>query len=127
MNATLAAALASDVAVVALGEENYTEKPGDIDDLSLHTGQLELVRRIALHAPDLPIILLLRRIALHAPDLPIILVLISGRPRLLRGLPQLPSVLAVVHAYVPGPHGGTAIAEVLLGLTNPSGEQSTPS
>mmetsp|Transcript_10558 Transcript_10558/g.26587 ORF Transcript_10558/g.26587 Transcript_10558/m.26587 type:complete len:999 (+) Transcript_10558:243-3239(+) len=105
MNATLAAALASDVAVVALGEENYTEKPGDIDDLSLHTGQLELVRRIALHAPDLPIIL----------------VLISGRPRLLRGLPQLPSVLAVVHAYVPGPHGGTAIAEVLLGLTNPSG------
>jgi beta-glucosidase-like glycosyl hydrolase len=104
-NATLAAARASDVAVVALGEENYTEKPGDIDDLELHRGQLELVRRLAAAVPELPIVL----------------VLISGRARLLRGLPQLSSVLAVVSGYVPGPHGGTALAEVLLGLVNPSG------
>lgn len=105
LNATLAAALSADVAVVAIGEEAYTEKPGDIDDLDLHAGQLELVRRLAAAAPRLPIVL----------------VLIAGRPRLLRGLPQLPSVVGVVWAGVPGPHGGTAIGEVLLGLTNPSG------
>lgn len=103
--AALDAALSADVAIVALGEENYTEKPGDIDDLALHAGQLELVRALAAHAPHVPIIL----------------VLISGRPRLLNGLPQLSSVVAVVWAGVPGPHGGTAIAEVLLGMTNPSG------
>lgn len=105
LNATLDAAGTADVAIVALGEENYTEKPGDTDDLGLHEGQLEIVRRIAAANPSLPIVL----------------VLITGRPRLLHGLPQLPSVVAVVWAGLPGPHGGGPIAEVLLGLTNPSG------
>jgi hypothetical protein len=90
LNATLAATASVDVAVVALGGENYTEKPGDIDELALHEGQLSLVRKLAAAAPNLKIVL----------------VLIEGRPRLLRGLAQLPNVVGVVHAYVPGPHGG---------------------
>lgn len=87
LNATLAATASVDVAVVALGGENYTEKPGDIDELALHEGQLSLVRKLAAAAPNLKIVL----------------VLIEGRPRLLRGLAQLPNV-GVVHAYMPGPH-----------------------
>jgi len=39
----VAKAAASDVVVACLGEPNYTEKPGDISDLSLPTGQLQLL------------------------------------------------------------------------------------
>ena len=43
----------------------------------------------------------------------------QGRPRLLDGAAE--RAQAVVSAMLPGPHGGTAVAEVLLGDTNPSG------
>jgi hypothetical protein len=61
----------ADLAVVVLGEENYTEKPGDISDLSLHRGQLSLARAVA------------------ATGVPTVLVLIQGRPRILHGLAQV--------------------------------------
>lgn len=105
MERTLRAARTADVAIVALGEESYTEKPGDIDDLSLHAGQLELVRKLAREYPSLSIVL----------------VLLEGRPRLLGGITELPQVVSVLHGLLPGPAGGTALAEVILGLTNPSG------
>jgi beta-glucosidase len=31
---------------------------------------------------------------------------------------------AVIHAYLPGPDGGVAIAETLFGVNNPSGRLS---
>eukprot|EP00307_Rebecca_sp_RCC1486_P013478 CAMPEP_0119434146 /NCGR_PEP_ID=MMETSP1335-20130426/50521_1 /TAXON_ID=259385 /ORGANISM="Chrysoculter rhomboideus, Strain RCC1486" /LENGTH=1088 /DNA_ID=CAMNT_0007460001 /DNA_START=24 /DNA_END=3290 /DNA_ORIENTATION=+ len=105
MERTLRAARTADVAIVAIGEESYTEKPGDIDDLSLHQGQLELVRTLAREQPSLSIVL----------------VLIEGRPRLLDGITELPQVVGVLHGLLPGPAGGTAIAEIILGITNPSG------
>lgn len=100
-----ALAAKADVIVAAVGEENYTEKPGDIDDLLLHEGQRKLVRTLADAAPNTPIVL----------------VIIGGRPRLLDGLARLPSVGAVVAAFLPGPAGGQALAEVLTGETSPSG------
>jgi beta-glucosidase len=55
-----------DYGVVCVGEENYTEKPGDIRSLELPQGQLELVK------------------ALSETNAKIILVYFGGRPRLLR-------------------------------------------
>lgn len=59
-----------DVIVVCLGEENYTEKPGDIRTLRLPDGQYELVAGLREAAP-------------HAK---IVLVYFGGRPRLLRDI-----------------------------------------
>ncbi len=49
----------------------------------------------------------------------IILVIVSGRPRLLNGLQEVSA--AVLEAYLPGPMGGQAVAEVLAGVVAPSG------
>ena len=46
-------------------------------------------------------------------------MLVEGRPRTLHGLPDLAD--AVVHAMVPGPQGGPAIASLLYGEYAPSG------
>ncbi len=88
--------------VVCLGEGAYAEKPGDLDSLSLPTGQIEYVK------------------ALTKFHIPIIVVLITGRPRLLNGVAEVSQ--ALLNAYVPGPMGGQAIAEIILGLINPSGK-----
>lgn len=87
--------------IVAIGEREYAEKPGDIDDLNLPQGQVEYVREIA------------------ATGTKVILVLVQGRPRLLQGLAELAD--AVVYAMLPGELGGQALAEILFGLVNPSG------
>lgn len=100
---TATTAASADVIVVCLGEEPYTEKPGDIDDLRIHSGQIELITE------------------LNKAGKPMVLVLVAGRPRLLEGINRLSNVHAVIHALVPGPEGGLAVAEVLFGKVNPSG------
>jgi beta-glucosidase len=97
----LAEAASSDVVVLALGESTYAEKPGDIDDLMLPSGQLALLR------------------ALTASATPVVVVLVQGRPRTFDG--AIGAANAVVNAYLPGPDGGKGIADVLFGLENPSG------
>ena len=92
----------ADVAVICIGEATYTEKPGDIDDLSLPENQIELVKAIA------------------KTNTPIVLVLVEGRPRLIREIEPLAD--AILHAYLPGNEGGQAIANILFGEVNPSGK-----
>ena len=46
-------------------------------------------------------------------------MIVSGRPRLLNGIADVST--AVIEAYLPGPMGGQAVAEVISGLTVPSG------
>lgn len=87
--------------ILALGEGPYAEKPGDIDDLRLPQGQVEYAR------------------ALASTNTKVIVVLVGGRPRLLGDLPEF--VDAVLFAMLPGEVGGQAIAEILYGVTNPSG------
>lgn len=58
-----------DTIIVCIGEENYTEKPGDIRSLSLPSGQYELVAALRQAAP---------------PTAKIIMIYFGGRPRLLR-------------------------------------------
>lgn len=91
----------ADTVVVCVGEDLYAEKPGDIEDLTLPGEQIQLVERLA------------------AKNSHIVIILIEGRQRILKTIPKL--ARAVIHGYYPGPAGGQAIAEVLLGLTNPSG------
>ena len=102
IDAAVRAASASDVILLCLGEEAYAETPGDIHDLDLPAGQLELARR------------------LQATGKPVILVLIEGRPRIIR--PIEPACPAILMAYWPGSGGAEAIARVLFGDENPSGK-----
>ena len=53
-------------------------------------------------------------------NVPIILVLVTGRPRIVTDIVNASQ--AVIQAYLPGNAGGTAIVDVLLGTTNPSGK-----
>ncbi|KAG0281802.1 hypothetical protein BGZ96_001014 [Linnemannia gamsii] len=95
----------ADTVIICLGEKPYAEIVGNIDNLDLPWGQLELVINIS------------ERVKNTATK--IILVLVEGRPRTLQWLPD--RVDAIVMAYLPGPWGGFPIAEVLSGAVNPSG------
>ena len=87
---------------MCLGENTYTEKPGDLNDLNIH----ELQRKLA--------------IALSKTGKPIILILNLGRPRLITDIEPLMS--AVVNVYLPGNFGGDALADIISGKVNPSGK-----
>ena len=92
----------SDVIVLCLGETSYTEKPGDINDITLHELQLKLATQLA------------------SSGKPIVLVLNQGRPRLITAIEKFMS--AIVNIYLPGNYGGVALADVLSGDVNPSGK-----
>lgn len=53
---------------------------------------------------------------------PVILVLTSGSALSLEGLEKHPGVKAIIQAWYPGAHGGTALANILLGKISPSGK-----
>ena len=92
----------SDYIVLCLGENTYTEKPGDINDLNLHQLQVKLAKKLAEIGK------------------PIILILNLGRPRLISDIEPLMS--AVVNVYLPGNFGGDALSDILSGKVNPSGK-----
>lgn len=100
-----AAALAAsvDVVVICVGEEAYAEKPGDIRSLELSIGQYELVSFVKENT-----------------NAKVVLVFFGGRPRLLRQVEELAD--AVLLAFLPGPSGGEAVANILSGAANPSGK-----
>lgn len=100
--AAVRAAARADYIVLALGENSYTEKPGDLHDLTLSEQQLRLAE------------------ALAATGKPVILVLNQGRPRIIRRIEPL--MKGVLQAYLPGNFGGLAVADVLFGSINPSGK-----
>ncbi|CAF1096003.1 unnamed protein product [Adineta steineri] len=88
--------------LVCLGEQSYTETPGNINDLTLDNAQLELVEIIKNYT-----------------QVPIIVTLAQGRPRLIRRIVDLSS--AILMMFLPGTEGGQALVDVLMGKYNPSG------
>lgn len=95
-------AATADAIIICLGERPATEKPSDIEDLSMPAAQRDLVK------------------ALAQTGKPIILVLLEGRPRVISDIEPLAD--AILMAYYPGNEGGRAIAEVLTGEYNPGGK-----
>ncbi|KUF92075.1 Coiled-coil domain-containing protein C16orf93 [Phytophthora nicotianae] len=88
--------------IVAIGESNYAEKPGDIDDPALPEGQEKYVE------------------ALAATGTKVIVILFEGRPRLLGSIPK--NAVAIINGMLPCELGGQAMAEILYGDVNPSGK-----
>lgn len=92
----------SDVVVLVCGDDKITSGEGmDRCDLKLYGRQRELIQRVA---------------ALNKPS---VLVLESGKPVDLRE--EIHQMDAILEAWFGGELGARAIAEVLLGLQDPSG------
>ena len=98
----VAAAAGCDVIIACIGENSYTETPGNLSDLWLSKNQRDLVK------------------ALAKTGKPIILVLNEGRPRLIADIEPLAK--AVVDILIPGNYGGDALANLLAGDVNFSGK-----
>ena len=98
----VAAAAQADVIIAAIGENSYTETPGNLSDLWLSENQRNLVKELAKTGK------------------PIVLVLNEGRPRLVSDIEPLAA--AVVDVFIPGNYGGDALANLLAGDANFSGK-----
>ena len=92
------AAAQADVIIACIGENSYTETPGNLSDLWLSKNQRDLVKELAKTGK------------------PIILVLNQGRPRLIADIEPLAK--AVVHVFLPGNYGADALANLLAGDAN---------
>ena len=102
IKAAVRAARKADYILLCLGENSYTEKPGDTHDLALSDLQIALAK------------------ALQATGKPVILVLNQGRPRIINRIDE--KSMAILMSYLPGNFGGDAIADVIFGKQNPSGK-----
>lgn len=100
--AAVEAAKHVDVVVACIGENSYTETPGNLTDLWLSENQRNLVK------------------ALATTGKPIILVLNEGRPRLIADIEPLAQ--GIVDILIPGNYGGDALAQLLSGKANFSGK-----
>lgn len=96
------AARQADAVVLALGERPYTEGLGNTSDLTLPDDQQQLTRTA------------------QASGKPTILLMIGGRPGIIRSVAE--GTPAIIWAGLPGYGGGTALAEIISGKTNPSGK-----
>ena len=92
------AAAKADVIIACIGENSYTETPGNLSDLWLSKNQRDLVKELAKTGK------------------PIVMVLNEGRPRLIADIEPLAK--AVVDILIPGNYGGDALANLLAGDAN---------
>ena len=94
----VAAAAGADIIVACIGENSYTETPGNLNDLWLSENQRNLVKELAKTGK------------------PIILILNEGRPRLIADIEPLAK--AVVNILIPGNYGADALVNLLSGDAN---------
>lgn len=98
----VAAAKDADVIVACIGENSYTETPGNLTDLWLSENQRNLVK------------------ALAQTGKPVILVLNEGRPRLISDIEPLAQ--GIINILIPGNMGGDALSNLVSGKSNFSGK-----
>lgn len=91
-----------DVIVACIGENSYTETPGNLTDLWLSENQRNLVKELAKTGK------------------PLILVLNEGRPRLIADIEPLAQ--GIIDILIPGNMGGDALANLVSGKSNFSGK-----
>ena len=99
---TVAAAKDADVIVACIGENSYTETPGNLTDLWLSENQRNLVK------------------ALAQTGKPVILVLNEGRPRLIADIEPLAQ--GIIDILIPGNMGGDALVNLVSDKSNFSGK-----
>ena len=98
----VAAAKDADVIVACIGENSYTETPGNLTDLWLSENQRNLVK------------------ALAQTGKPVILVLNEGRPRLIADIEPLAQ--GIIDILIPGNMGGDALVNLVSSKSNFSGK-----
>ena len=98
----VAAAKDADVIVACIGENSYTETPGNLTDLWLSENQRNLVKELAKTGK------------------PVILVLNEGRPRLIADIEPLAQ--GIIDILIPGNMGGDALVNLVSGKSNFSGK-----
>lgn len=91
-----------DVIVACIGENSYTETPGNLSDLWLSENQRNLVKELAKTGK------------------PVVLVLNEGRPRLIADIEPLAQ--GIINILIPGNMGGDALANLVSGKSNFSGK-----
>ena len=98
----VATAKNADIIVACIGENSYTETPGNLTDLWLSENQRNLVK------------------ALAKTGKPVILVLNEGRPRLIADIEPLAQ--GIIDILIPGNMGGDALVNLVSGKSNFSGK-----
>ena len=96
------AAKDADIIVACIGENSYTETPGNLTDLWLSENQRNLVK------------------ALAQTGKPVVLVLNEGRPRLIADIEPLAQ--GIIDILIPGNMGGDALVNLVSGKSNFSGK-----
>jgi len=97
----------ADLAIVVVGDRaglfgrGTSGEGNDVADLKLPGSQAEMLEQCL------------------QSKTPVIVISVSGRPYALENVSG--RAAAIVQAFMPGEEGGTAIAEVITGVTNPSG------
>jgi len=91
-----------DYILLCIGEDSYTETPGNINDMNLSTNQIALAQ------------------AMIKTGKPVITILNEGRPRIINEI--VPGSKAILDIYLPSNFGADALADILTGDINPSGK-----
>jgi len=96
------AAANAEYILLCIGENSYTETPGNLNELNLSDNQLALAK------------------AMIATGKRVVVILNEGRPRIISQIE--PGAQGIVHTYLPGNFGADALADILTGDVNPSGK-----
>ncbi len=102
VDAAVKAAADVDYILLCVGENSYTETPGNVNDMNLSPNQITLAN------------------AMIKTGKPVILILNEGRARIINGI--VPGSKAILDIYLPSNFGADALADILTGDINPSGK-----
>lgn len=123
MNEAVALAVQSDVVVLAVGgsSSRFAGTSFDINGAALIDDSLQMDCGEGVDCADLRLCGRQEELAARICALgkPVVTVLIGGRPYAVPEIAELSTSLLA--AFYPGPMGGQAVAELLFGLTEPSG------